>query len=155
MSLVRAFMHKLTALALVAVALPCSAQWLHDATPEATLLTSQHQMSTNAADSTSQSSALSPQALGSRSFYGTSASDSTWLGSAIRMEAPRPTATGEYTKPKFIVGLPSDSMRGFMNSMGFSTERCMLPTVKARAKVGAGGDVEGGTFWLSARCTFY
>jgi hypothetical protein len=77
--------------------------------------------------------------------------DLAWLSSPVERRA---TVTGQYTKLKAIV-LPSDSMRTFMNSVGFTTERCMLPTFKARAKVGAGGDVEGGTFWVSARCTFY
>ena len=140
-------MHKLVALALVAATLPCAAQLRLDVIPEATLLVPQHQ--------TSAGSGSSLQAFGTRSFYGTSASDSTWLGSAIRVEAPRATATGQYTRPKVIVGLPSDSMRNFMNSVGFTTERCMLPTLKARARYGAGGDIDGGTFWVSARCTFY
>ena len=152
--LLRAPMHKLVAVALVAATLPCTAQLRLDVMPEATLLLPQHQTSGGGSGS-SLGSGASSQAFGTRSFYGTSASDSTWLGSAIRVETPRATATGQYTKPKVIVGLPSDSMRTFMNSVGFTTERCMLPTLKARAKVGAGGDVEGGTFWVSARCTFY
>ena len=149
-------MHKLLALALVAATLPCAAQLRLDAMPELRMLVPQDQASAGGSGSLSQAgSGSSLQAFGTRSFYGTSASDSTWLGSAIRVEAPRATATGQYTKPKVIVGLPSDSMRNFMNSVGFTTERCMLPTLKARAKVGAGGDVDGGTFWVSARCTFY
>jgi hypothetical protein len=153
--LLRAPMHKLVALALVAATLPCVAQLRLDVMPEATLLP-QHQTSVGGSGSSLQGgSDSSLQAFGTSSFYGTSASNSTWLGSAIHVEAPRATVTGQYTKPKVIVGLPSDSMRSFMNSVGFTTERCMLPTLKARAKVGAGGDVEGGTFWVSARCTFY
>jgi hypothetical protein len=153
--LLRAPMHKLIALALAALTLPCSAQLRLDVVPEATLL--QQQASEGGPGSSLQGgSGWSLQALETRSFYGTSAtSDSTWLGSAIRVEAPRATGTGQYTKPKVVVGLPSDAMRKFMNSAGFATERCMLPTVKARAKVGASGDVDGGTLWLSARCTFY
>ena len=154
--LLRAPMHKLVAVALVAATLPCTAQLRLDVMPEATLLLPQHQTSAGGSGSSLQmGSDASLQAFGTRSFYGTSASDLTWLGSAVRVETPRATATGQYTKPKVIVGLPSDSMRTFMNSVGFTTERCMLPTLKARAKVGAGGDVEGGTFWVSARCTFY
>jgi hypothetical protein len=153
--LLRAPMHKLVAVALVAATLPCGAQLRLDVMPEATLLLPQHQTSAGSGSSLRMGSDASLQAFGTRSFYGTSASDLTWLGSAIRVETPRATATGQYTKPKVIFGLPSDSMRTFMNSVGFTTERCMLPTLKARAKVGAGGDVEGGTFWVSARCTFY
>lgn len=141
-------MHKLVALALVAATLPCAAQLRLDAMPEATLVLPQYQTSAVGSGSTLQ-------AFATRSFYGTSASDSTWLGSAIRVEAPRATGDGQYTRPKVIVGLPSDSMRNFMNSVGFTTERCMLPTLKARARVGAGGDINGGTFWVSARCTFH
>ncbi len=148
-------MHKpVVALALVAATLPCTAQLRLDVMPETTLVP-QHQTSAPGTASSLQGGSNSLQAFGTSSFYGTSASDSTWLGSAIRIEAPRATATGQYTKPKVIFGLPSDSMRNFMNSVGFTTERCMLPTLKARAKVGAGGDVDGGTFWVSARCTFF
>lgn len=149
-------MHKLLTLALVAATLPCAAQLRLDVMPEATLLAPQQQaIESGSGSSLQRGSSSSLQASSTSSFYGTSASDSTWLGSAIRVEAPRATATGQYTKPKVIFGLPSDSMRSFMNSVGFTTERCMLPTLKARAKVGAGGDVEGGTFWVSARCTFF
>lgn len=156
MLLLRAPMHKLVALALAAVALPCAAQLRLDVMPEARMLVPQHQTSAGGSGSSLQEGFDSSlQAFGTRSFYGTSASDSTWLGSAIRVEAPRATGDGQYTKPKVIFGLPSDSMRKFMNSVGFTTERCMLPTLKARAKVGAGGDIDGGTFWVSARCTFY
>jgi hypothetical protein len=148
-------MHKLVALALVAATLPCVAQLRLDVIPEPELLP-QHQTSVGGSGTSLQGGSGSPsQDFGTRSFYGTSASDSTWLGSAIRVEAPRATATGQYTRPKVIVGLPSDSMRSFMNSVGFTTERCMLPTLKARPTFSAGGDIDGGTFWVSARCTFY
>ena len=170
MLVLRAPMYKLAALALMAVTLPSAAQLKRDVMPEASLLASQHRASAQSIAPSVQSIAPSvqsvaptvqsgagstPQASGARSFYGTAASDSSWLGSAVRMEAPRATGTGEYTKPKVVVGLPSNSMRNFMNSMGFSTEKCMLPTVKGRAKFGAGGDVESATLWVSARCTFY
>ena len=155
--LLRAPMYKLVALTLAAATLPCSAQLRLDLMPEATLVVPQQQTSAGTSGTSLQGGSGSPLQASSatRSFYGTSASDSTWLGSAVRMEAPRPTATGQYTKPKVIVGLPSDSMRSFMNSVGFTTERCMLPTLKARPTFNAGGDLDGGTFWLSARCTFY
>jgi hypothetical protein len=144
------------AFALVTATLPCAAQLRLEVMPEATLVP-HHQTSPAGSDLSSFQGgpSLSLEAFGTRSFYGTSASDSTWLSSAIRLEAPRPTATGQYTKPKVVVGLPSDSMRKFMNSVGFTTERCMLPTLKARARAGADGDINGGTFWVSARCTFY
>ncbi|HVE90106.1 MAG TPA: hypothetical protein VNA44_10445 [Burkholderiaceae bacterium] len=149
-------MYKLVVLVLAVATLPCAAQLRLDVTPKATLLGPQHQTAAGGSGSSVQKdSGSSLQAFGTRSFSGTPASESTWLGSAIQVEAPRATATGQYTRPKVIFGLPSDSMRSFMNSVGFTTERCMLPTLKARAKVGAGGNVDGGTFWVSARCTFY
>ncbi|HVG05406.1 MAG TPA: hypothetical protein VM937_10745 [Burkholderiaceae bacterium] len=156
MLLLRAPMYRLVALVLVIATPPCAAQLRLDVMSKTTPLVPQQQTSADGSRSSmQQNSGSTSQAFGSRSFYGTSASESTWLGSAIQMEAPRATATGQYTRPKVIFGLPSDSMRSFMNSVGFTTERCMLPTLKARAKVGAGGDVDGGTFWVSARCTFY
>ena len=63
------------------------------------------------------------------------------------------TSTGQYTRPKFHVGVPSESMRGFLNSAGFSAEKCQLPMVRARTKSSGDGDING-TLWLYARCTF-
>ena len=82
-----------------------------------------------------------------------SGSSSSWLGSAIQLEEPRVTSTGEYTRPKFHVGVPSESMRGFMNSAGFDTDNCQLPMVRARTKSSGDGNING-TLWLFARCTF-
>ena len=76
------------------------------------------------------------------------------MGTAIQLEEPRVTATGQYTRPKFHVGVPSDSMRNFLNSAGFTAEKCQLPMVRARTKTSGNGDING-TLWLFARCTFH
>ena len=44
-------------------------------------------------------------------------------------------------------------MRGFLNSAGFSADKCQLPMVRARTKSRGDGDING-TLWLYARCTF-
>ncbi|HQR21823.1 MAG TPA: hypothetical protein PLE54_17130 [Burkholderiaceae bacterium] len=79
--------------------------------------------------------------------------DYSWLGGAVQVEGPRESYDGSYTRPKVVVGVPSETMRDWMNSAGFSAEQCLLPMVRARARVGADGDANG-TVWLYARCSF-
>ena len=131
-------------LALAAVTLPCSAQLRLDIVPETALPPSQHRSFAGA-------SALSLPPATTRTF--SASASSTWIGSAIQLEEPRATSTGQYTRPKFHVGVPSESMRGFLNSAGFSAEKCQLPMVRARTKSSGDGDING-TLWLYARCTF-
>jgi len=90
---------------------------------------------------------------GAQAFYGASGSNSGWLGTAVQLETPRATSTGQYTRPKFHVGVPSESMRSFLNSAGFAADKCQLPMVRARTKSSGDGDING-TLWLYARCTF-
>ncbi|HVG03437.1 MAG TPA: hypothetical protein VM937_00705 [Burkholderiaceae bacterium] len=130
-------------LALAAATLPCAAQLRLDAVPESALPSSQR--------SPHGASALSVPATTARTFSGSASS--SWIGSAIQLEEPRATGTGQYTRPKFHVGVPSESMRGFLNSAGFSAEKCQLPMVRARTKSSGDGDING-TLWLYARCTF-
>jgi hypothetical protein len=79
---------------------------------------------------------------------------SAWYGSAVQLELPRDAGNGTYTRPKVIVGIPSDSMRTMMKSAGVTTKYCMLPMLRARTKMNGDGDING-TLWLYARCTFY
>ena len=79
--------------------------------------------------------------------------DYSWLGGALQVESARLTGDGRYTRPKVIIGLPSESMKGWMNSAGFSAEQCLLPMVRARARLNAEGEASG-AMWLYARCTF-
>lgn len=79
--------------------------------------------------------------------------DYSWLGGAVQVEASRTTIDGTYRRPKVIVGLPSDSMKSWLNSAGFPTEQCLLPMVRARARINNDGEASG-AFWLYARCTF-
>jgi hypothetical protein len=67
-------------------------------------------------------------------------------------EAPRESVNGTYTRPKIAVGVPSESLKGWMNSAGFSAEQCLLPMVRARAR--SPGRRRQRTLWLSARCSF-
>jgi hypothetical protein len=131
-------------LSLAAVTLPCAAQLRLDVVPESALPSTQR-------PALSGASALSP-ATTTRSF--SASSGSTWIGTAIQLEEPRVTSTGQYTRPKFHVGVPSESMRGFMNSAGFDTDKCQLPMVRARTKSSGDGNING-TLWLFARCTFH
>lgn len=79
--------------------------------------------------------------------------DYSMLGGAVQLEAPRPTIDGTYKRPRIIVGLPSESMKSWMNSAGFTTEKCLLPMVRARARLNNDGEASG-ALWLYARCTF-
>lgn len=133
------------ALLLIAATLPCAAQLRLDVLPEAALSPARPQ-----AFSSGSGLAAAPAA---HSFSGASSSNSGWLGTAIQLETPRATSTGQYTRPKFHVGVPSESMRGFLNSAGFAADKCQLPMVRARTKSSGDGDING-TLWLYARCTF-
>jgi hypothetical protein len=131
-------------LSLAAATLPCAAQLRLDVVPEGALPPTQQR-------ALAGTSALSLPAATTQSF--SASSGSSWLGSAIQLEEPRATGTGQYTRPKFHVGVPSESMRGFMNSAGFDTDKCQLPMVRARTKSTGDGNING-TLWLYARCTF-
>ena len=131
-------------LSLAAATLPCAAQLRLDVVPESALAPTQDRAVASAA-------ARSLPATTTRSY--SAASGSSWLGSAIQLEEPRATGSGQYTRPKFHVGVPSESMRGFMNSAGFDTDKCQLPMVRARTKSNGDGNING-TLWLYARCTF-
>lgn len=129
-------------LVLAGATLPCAAQLRLDVVPESALPSQQRSLGGG--------STLVP-ATPSRAFSGSASS--SWIGSAIQLEEPRATGTGQYTRPKFHVGVPSESMRGFLNSAGFSADKCQLPMVRARTKSSGDGDING-TLWLYARCTF-
>ena len=131
-------------LSLAAATLPSAAQLRLDVVPEGALPPTQHR-------SVAGASALALPATTTQSF--SASSGSTWLGTAIQLEEPRVNSTGQYTRPKFHVGVPSESMRGFMNSAGFDTDKCQLPMVRARTKSNGDGNING-TLWLYARCTF-
>ena len=139
----KALLAPIFGLSLAAATLPCAAQLRLDVVPESALPSTQHREFAGA-------SALSLPSTPTRSF--SASSGSSWLGSAIQLEEPRVTSTGQYTRPKFHVGIPSESMRGFMNSAGFDTDKCQLPMVRARTKF-RDGNING-TLWLYARCTF-
>lgn len=142
----RTLLHTLATVMMAAVALPSAAQLQLDVLPETALLPARNQ--------TFAGSAPSLPAAGAQAFYGVPTSGSNWLGTAIQLEEPRATGTGQYTRPKFHVGVPSESMRGFLNSAGFAADKCQLPMVRARTKSSGDGDING-TLWLYARCTFH
>jgi hypothetical protein len=79
--------------------------------------------------------------------------DFSWLGGAVQVEAPRLTPTGSYTKPRVVIGVPSEPMKEWMNSNGLAVEQCLLPMLRARARLSAEGEASG-TMWVYARCTF-
>ncbi len=79
--------------------------------------------------------------------------DFSWLGGAVQVESSRQTPTGAYTRPKIVIGVPSEPMKDWMNSAGLPVENCLLPMLRARARLSAEGEASG-TMWVYARCTF-
>jgi hypothetical protein len=79
--------------------------------------------------------------------------DYSWLGGAVQVESPRIAADGSYSRPKLMLGLPSEAMKDWMHSAGFAADKCLLPMVRARARINADGEAYG-TLWLYARCSF-
>ena len=69
--------------------------------------------------------------------------DYSWLGGALQVEGARVTSDGTYTRPKVMIGVPSESMKSWMNSAGLNAEQCLLPMVRARARVSAEGEASG------------
>jgi hypothetical protein len=87
------------------------------------------------------------------------ASDAVWVDppgatawGALQLVESRDAGTGQYTRPKLAVGLPSDALKFWLNSTGLATESCMLPMLRARTRLTNDGEVNG-TLWLMARCT--
>lgn len=108
-----------------------------------------HAPSAAAPAQSSESEAAQP----TRAFADTTLRGAGWLGNSVRLDVPRDVVTGQYARPKFVVGVPSESMKSWMNSAGLGAEHCMLPMLRARTRMSADGDVNG-TLWLYARCTF-
>lgn len=125
-----------------------AAQMRLDAVPQSVLRPySARDLGTAPVPDASARSAYTPSAAAPR------ARDYSWLGGALQVESARESADGRYTRPKVIIGLPSESMKSWMNSAGFSAEQCLLPMVRARARLSADGEASG-AMWLYARCTF-
>jgi hypothetical protein len=132
----------------LALATAASAQMRIDAVPESVMRP--YSVRDSSASSRSEppirsAHALAPAAPRMRDY--------SWLGGALQVEGARQNINGTYTRPKLIIGLPSESMKDWMNSAGFAADKCLLPMVRARARVNAEGEASG-TMWLYARCTF-
>jgi hypothetical protein len=130
--------------------LPASAQTGIDAVPESVLRP--YSLRDNGATPHSRPSSVSP----SQDPMATPVPqlrDYSWLGGALQVEGARVTSDGTYTRPKVMIGVPSESMKSWMNSAGLNAEQCLLPMVRARARVSAEGEASG-VMWLYARCTF-
>ena len=134
-------------LLLMGAMVPAAAQLRLDVVPETALPSKQGGKIAGASE-------FQLPAATARSYSGSPSTSSSWLGSAVQLEQPRATGTGQYTRPKFHVGVPSESMRSFMNSAGLPADKCQLPMVRARTKSNGDGNING-TLWLFARCTFH
>lgn len=143
-----ALLHCLVAAGSLGTVEPVGAQMRVDAVPDSVL----RPYSIRTADPAigAQPSAPSTPILSS---LGPRFRDYSWLGGAVQVEGPRETYDGRYTRPKVLIGVPSETMKDWLNSAGFSAEQCLLPMVRARARLTPDGEANG-TLWLYARCSF-
>lgn len=72
-----------------------------------------------------------------------------WLVSGLLIEPAR-LVDGRYVRPRYSFGLQSESLRSFLRGAGLEAQSCMLPVVRARAKLGSDSE---GAIWLNMRCT--
>lgn len=80
--------------------------------------------------------------------------DFAWMNGAVQVvEQSRDPVTGAYKRPKIIIGVPSYAMKNWLKSSGIAAERCLLPMVRARARLSEDGEASG-SLMLFARCTF-
>ena len=75
-----------------------------------------------------------------------------FLGSTLQLDLPRYDSEGKYVRPKFYVGMQSESMRNWANAAGLGAEKCMLPMVRARTHMSGDGELSG-TLYVYARCS--
>ena len=73
-----------------------------------------------------------------------------WLSSSLYVEPAR-IVEGRYTRPRFNLGVPSESTRNLLRASGLDARDCMLPMVRAR--VNLSGSDNNGAIWLFMRCT--
>lgn len=77
-----------------------------------------------------------------------------FLGSTLQLDLPRYDSEGKYVRPKFYVGMRSESMRNLANAAGLGAEKCMLPMVRARTHMSGDGELSG-TLYVYARCSLW
>jgi hypothetical protein len=77
------------------------------------------------------------------------------LGSAVHLEMPRMAPNGQFTRPRIVLGLVSSEMKSWMRAQGIAAEQCMLPLVRARARLNQETREFSAGLTLFARCTFY
>ncbi len=70
------------------------------------------------------------------------------------LELPSEHRPGQYSRPRFALGLRSDAMKSWLNERGFAASVCMAPVVRMRSKMSKEGDWSGSVM-LQARCSFY
>lgn len=75
--------------------------------------------------------------------------------SGVMMEMARLTPDGRFVRPRVLIGRHSDELRTWMNSIGISADRCMLPMLRGRLKRAPDTGKVGAAILVSARCSFY
>ncbi len=80
--------------------------------------------------------------------------DYSWMKGAVQvLDQPVDPVTGAYKRPKVVIGVPSETVANWLKSNGIAAERCLLPMLRARARVSDEGEASG-SLQLFARCTF-
>lgn len=80
--------------------------------------------------------------------------DYSWMKGAVQvLDQPPDPVTGVYKRPKVVIGVPSDTVTNWLKSNGIAAERCLLPMLRARAKLSDEGEASG-SLQLFARCSF-
>jgi hypothetical protein len=77
------------------------------------------------------------------------------IGSAVHLEMPRMAPDGKFIRPKIIIGLASSELKSWLRTHGIAAEKCMLPMLRARARLDQQTNEFSAGLTVYARCTFY
>jgi hypothetical protein len=77
------------------------------------------------------------------------------IGGAVHLEMPRMAPNGQFVRPKIVIGLASSEMKTWLRSQGIAAEQCMLPMLRARARLNQETREFSAGLTVYARCTFY
>ena len=77
------------------------------------------------------------------------------IGSGVLLETGRVGPDGKFVRPRLLIGRQSPELNAWMQSIGVTPERCMLPMFRGRLnRVPDTGKISAAVL-VSARCTFH
>jgi hypothetical protein len=77
------------------------------------------------------------------------------IGNAVHLEMPRMAPDGKFVRPKIVVGLASSELKSWLRTHGIAAEQCLLPMLRARARLDQQTNEFSAGLTVYARCTFY